>query len=224
MEKRIAIINQIKKKGLLPLFFHADLDVSTGVLTALYEAGLRTVEYTNRGVEALKNFEQLRGYCDLKYKDMWLGAGTIKDAAAARDFINAGADFLVSPGLAEDVFDLTYSEKLLWIPGCMSVSEIMQAEQFGLEMIKLFPGNLLGPSFVSAIKEIFPNLLFVPTGGVKLEKKNLQDWFRSGIVAVGMGSQVITKNFLEKKKFKKITAAAEEVLDLIKEIRKEENE
>ena len=222
MEKRIAIVNQIRKQGLLPLFFHADLEVCTGVLSALYEAGLRTVEYTNRGPEALKNFEQLRGYCDLHHKDMWLGAGTIKDASAARDFINAGADFLVSPGLAEDVFDLAYSEKVLWIPGCMSVSEIMQAEQYGLEMIKLFPGNLLGPSFVSAIKEIFPNLLFVPTGGVRLEKKNLEDWFRSGIVAVGMGSQVITKNFLEKKKFKKITAAAEEAMDLIKEIRKEE--
>jgi 2-dehydro-3-deoxyphosphogluconate aldolase/(4S)-4-hydroxy-2-oxoglutarate aldolase len=222
MEKRIAIVNQIRKQGLLPLFFHADLEVCTGVLRALYEAGLRTVEYTNRGPEALKNFEQLRGYCDLHHKDMWLGAGTIKDASAARDFINAGADFLVSPGLAEDVFDLSYSEKILWIPGCMSVSEIMQAEQFGLEMIKLFPGNLLGPSFVSAIKEIFPNLLFVPTGGVKLEKKNLEDWFRSGIVAVGMGSQVITKSFLEKNKYKKITTAAKEAMNLIKEIRKEE--
>ena len=222
MEKRIVIVNQIRKQGLLPLFFHADLEVCTGVLSALYEAGLRTVEYTNRGPEALKNFEQLRGYCDLHHKDMWLGAGTIKDASAARDFINAGADFLVSPGLAEDVFDLAYSEKVLWIPGCMSVSEIMQAEQYGLEMIKLFPGNLLGPSFVSAIKEIFPNLLFVPTGGVKLEKKNLEDWFRSGIVAVGMGSQVITKSFLEKNKYKKITTAAKEAMNLIKEIRKEE--
>ena len=222
MEKRIAIVNQIRKQGLLPLFFHADLEVCTGVLRALYEAGLRTVEYTNRGPEALKNFEQLRGYCDLHHKDMWLGAGTIKDASAARDFINAGADFLVSPGLAEDVFDLAYSEKVLWIPGCMSVSEIMQAEQFGLQLIKLFPGRLLGPSFVSAIREIFPNLLFLPTGGVELEKKNLQEWFRSGVVAVGMGSQVITKSFLEKKKYKKISAAAEEAMDLIKEIRKEE--
>jgi 2-dehydro-3-deoxyphosphogluconate aldolase/(4S)-4-hydroxy-2-oxoglutarate aldolase len=221
MEKRIAIVNQVKKQGLLPLFFHADLKTSIDVVGALYDAGLRTVEYTNRGAEALKNFEQLRGFCDLNLKDMWLGAGTIKEAGAARDFINAGADFLVSPGLAEDVFDLTYSEKILWIPGCMSVSEIMQAEQFGLQLIKLFPGNLLGPSFLSAIKEIFPNLLFIPTGGVDLEKKNLQNWFRSGVIAVGMGSQVITKSFLEKKKYKKITVAAAEAMDLIKEIRKD---
>jgi len=219
MDKRETIISLLQTQGILPLYFHPDAAISVDVMKALYAAGIRAVEYTNRGAAALANFSLLRTVCNTELKDMQLGAGTIKDAAAARDFIHAGADFLVSPGLAEDVFDISYSEKVLWIPGCMTVTEIMKAEQFGLGLIKLFPGTLLGPDFVRAIREIFPTLLFIPTGGVELEKENLRNWFDAGVCAVGVGSKLMTKALLEKKEYSKITQNAQALLSLISESR-----
>jgi len=220
MDKRTEIAASIKSQRLLPLYFHPDSETSLGVLRALYDAGCRVVEYTNRGEQALKNFERLKKVCDEQMPGMFLGAGTIKDAHAANSFISVGADFLVSPGLSEDVFDITYSEKILWIPGCMTITEIMMAEQFGIQLIKLFPGNLLGPSFVQAIKEIFPGVSFMPTGGVELDKENLEAWFQVGVCAVGMGSKLITKKILEEKDYSKLRILTTETLDLIQEINK----
>jgi 2-dehydro-3-deoxyphosphogluconate aldolase/(4S)-4-hydroxy-2-oxoglutarate aldolase len=177
------------------------------------------VEYTNRGSEALKNFEKLKEVSEQELPGMVLGAGTIKDAAMAGRFIGAGADFLVSPGLAEDVFDVAYSEKVLWVPGCMTATEIIKAEQFGLQLIKLFPGNLLGPSYVQAIREIFPGLLFMPTGGVEIQQANLKSWFDAGVCAVGMGSKLISKSVLESGDYRSISALTSEALDIIRAIR-----
>jgi 2-dehydro-3-deoxyphosphogluconate aldolase / (4S)-4-hydroxy-2-oxoglutarate aldolase len=219
MDKRTEIVNIITTQGLLPLYFHTDEMVSVDVLKALYSAGCRVVEYTNRGKEALDNFRKLRSVCDNELKNMQLGAGTIKDANAAEKFIDAGADFLISPGLVEDVFDVAYSNKILWIPGCMTATEIIKAEQFGIQLIKLFPGNILGPSYVSAIKDIFPDLLFMPTGGVELEKQNLQNWFDAGVCAVGLGSKLISKSLLENKEYKKITSLTKEALLIIDTIK-----
>jgi 2-dehydro-3-deoxyphosphogluconate aldolase / (4S)-4-hydroxy-2-oxoglutarate aldolase len=219
MDSRTKIIEQIKSDGLLPLFFHPDGEESLQILGALYEGGIRVIEYTNRGKEALANFEFIkkRAY---QFPELLLGAGTIKDASAANQFIHAGADFLVSPGIPDDVFDVAYEEKILWIPGCMTVTEIMKAENFGLSFIKIFPGNLLGPSFIQSIKEIFPDISFMPTGGVEPEEDNLKEWFNAGISAVGMGSKMITKKMLEQKQYKKITAAAKETLRIIRDVRK----
>ena len=219
MDKRTTIISVLKEQGILPLYFHPDPTVSIDLMKALYAAGIRAIEYTNRGKEALANFSLLRSLCDKELPGMQLGVGTIKEATAARNFVNAGADFMVSPGLAEDVFDISYSEKILWIPGCMTVTEIMKAEQFGLELIKLFPGNLLGPDFMRAIKEVFPGLSFIPTGGVALEKENLTNWFDAGVCAVGVGGQLITKDILAKKEFGTITESAKALLSLISSIR-----
>jgi len=219
MDKRIEIISVIKEQGLVPLFFHPSEQVSIATVQSLYEGGCRVIEYTNRGTEALRNFLALRKIADADLPGMYLGAGTIKDESAANAFINAGADFLISPGLAEDVFDAAYSDKILWIPGCMTITEIMKAEQFGIQLIKLFPGNLLGPSYVQSIKEVFPNLLFMPTGGVELEKENLSAWFKSGVCAVGMGSKLISKEILEKQDYQKIIKLSTEALQMIKAIR-----
>ncbi len=219
MDKRTEILSVITTQSLMPLYFAADETVSVDVLKALYSAGCRVIEYTNRGKEALLNFKKLRSVCDNEMKDMLLGAGTIKDANAAEKFVDAGADFLISPGLAEDVFDIAYSNKILWVPGCMTATEIIKAEKFGIQLIKLFPGNILGPSYVSAIKDIFPDLLFMPTGGVEVEKENLQNWFSAGVCAVGMGSKLITKQILENKEYAKITSLAKEALMIIKDVK-----
>src|SRR5476649_1210013 len=219
MDKKAAILKLIPEQGILPLYFNKDTEVSVNILHALYEAGIRTVEYTNRGEAALKNFAVLREVCDKDLGGMYLGVGTIKDAASAQAFIDAGADYIISPGLVEDVILVADKHNMLWVPGCMTPSEIIRAEQLGAKLIKLFPGNILGPGFLSAIKELFPNLLFMPTGGVELDKDNIAGWFKAGVCAVGMGSTLITKQLLEAKDYTQITRATKEVLAIIQSIK-----
>ena len=155
MDKKSALLELIPRQGILPLYFYKDTEVSLQVLRSLYKAGIRTVEYTNRGEAALKNFREMRKLCDSELNGMYLGVGTIKDAASAKAFIDAGADYLISPGLVEDAILVAHDNHLLWVPGCMTPTEIIRAEQLGAKMVKLFPGNILGPGFLSAIKELF---------------------------------------------------------------------
>jgi 2-dehydro-3-deoxyphosphogluconate aldolase / (4S)-4-hydroxy-2-oxoglutarate aldolase len=219
MDKKAEILKLIPEQGVLPLFFNKDTQVSIDVLKALYSAGIRSVEYTNRGEAALKNFKEMKKVCDAELKGMYLGVGTIKNAEAARAFIDAGADYIISPGLVEDAIKVADENNMLWVPGCMTPSEIIRAEQLGAKVIKLFPGNILGPSFLSAIKELFPNLLFMPTGGVEVEKENLAGWFKAGVCAVGMGSKLITKALLENRDYEGIKAGTLKTLALIKDVR-----
>lgn len=213
------IKNIIQWQGVLPLFFAEDETVSIEVLKALYEAGIRVIEYTNRGENALRNFKALKNICASDYKDMLLGVGTIKSADAANAFINAGADFLISPAYVDEVFDVAAEKNILWIPGCMTSTEINKAELKSITMVKLFPGSLLGPSYVTAIKEIFPAIQFMPTGGVSLDKNNLEDWFKAGVAAVGMGSKLISKDLLASKKYTDITNLTKQAINMINEIR-----
>src|SRR5215216_4744681 len=206
MDKKSEILRLIPEQGVLPLFFYKDTEVSIEVLKALYSAGIRSVEYTNRGEAALNNFRKMRQVCDTELKGMYLGVGTIKNADAAKAFIDAGADYIISPGLVEDAAQVAEAQGMLWVPGCMTPTEIIKAEQMGARMIKLFPGNILGTGFLSAIKELFPNLLFMPTGGVDVDKENLSGWFKAGVCAVGMGSKLISKSAMEAKDFAKIKA------------------
>jgi len=213
------IISIIKEQGLLPLYFHQDKEISVNILRALYRAGVRVVEYTNRGAAALENFSYMKSVAVKELKGMFLGAGTIKTEKHAVDFIEAGADFLVSPGWNKKVSKMASSKNVLWVPGCMTPTEIMKAEDAGAELIKLFPGNLLGPGFVSAIKELFPNVLFIPTGGVKLEEDNLKAWFTSGVCAVGAGSTLIDRKSIEEGDYASLESKARNAIDMIRSIR-----
>lgn len=219
MEKKQAILELIPQQGILPLYFYKDTTVSIEVLKALYAAGIRAVEYTNRGEAALQNFKEMRKVCDTELKGMYLGIGTIKNGEMAQTFIDAGTDYIICPGLVESVAAVADKNNMLWVPGCMTPSEIIHAETLGAKMIKLFPGNILGPGFLSAIKEIFPGLLFMPTGGVELDKDNISGWFKAGVCAVGMGSKLITKQLLEAKDYAAITKGTEEALSIIKSIK-----
>ena len=219
MEKKQTLLELIPSQGLLPLYFHKDTTTSIEVLRALYAAGIRAVEYTNRGEAALKNFIEMRKVCDAEMKDLYLGIGTIKNGDMARTFIDAGTDFIVCPGLVESVAEVSDSADMLWVPGCMTPSEIIRAETLGAKMIKLFPGNILGPGFMSAIREIFPGLLFMPTGGVELDRENISGWFNAGVCAVGMGSKLITKQLLENKNYEQISSATIEVMTTIASIK-----
>ena len=219
ISKKEEILRLIPEQGVLPLFFYKDTEVSIEVLRALYSAGIRSVEYTNRGEAALKNFREMRKVCDTELKGMYLGVGTIKNGEMAQAFIDAGTDYIISPGLVEDAIKVADKNNMLWVPGCMTPSEIIRAEQLGAKLVKLFPGNILGPGFLSAIKELFPNLLFMPTGGVEAEKENLQGWFKAGVCAVGMGSKLITKAALENRDYEGIKQGTLKSLALIKEVR-----
>ena len=216
MGKKETLLKLIPEQGILPLYYYKDAEVSVGILKALYQAGIRAVEYTNRGEQAMKNFTVMRKVCDEELKGMYLGIGTIKTGEQAKAFIDAGTDFIVCPGLVKKVAEVADKHEMLWAPGCMTPTEIIKAEQLGAQLVKLFAGNLLGPSFVSTIKELFPGLLFMPTGGVEVNKDNLSAWFKSGVCAVGMGSKLVTKTIMENQQYDELVKLTQEALTLVK--------
>lgn len=220
MSKSQISLDIILKQGILPLFFHASEEVSVKVLKALYAAGIRSVEYTNRGKEALDNFKKLVAVRNSEMKDLQLGIGTIKNKLAAKQFIEAGADYLVSPGYIPEVCDIATKNEMLWIPGCMTSSEIIAAENAGVKFIKLFPGNILGPAFMSAIKDLFPEVYFMPTGGVDLTNESIGGWFKSGVSAVGLGSKLISKEILEAKNYSEIEKLTKEAIAIVSSVKK----
>jgi 2-dehydro-3-deoxyphosphogluconate aldolase / (4S)-4-hydroxy-2-oxoglutarate aldolase len=219
MNKKEHLLKLIPEQGILPLYFYKDTEVTLEVLRALFRAGIRTVEYTNRGEAALNNFKAMRTLCDGELKGMYLGVGTIKNGEQAQAFIDAGADYIISPGLVPTAAAVADKNDMLWLPGCMTPTEIIAAENLGAKFIKLFPGNMLGPEFMSTIKELFPNLIFMPTGGVDTTKENIGAWFKAGVVAVGMGSKLISKQLLEAKDYAAIEMLTKEVLSTIASIR-----
>lgn len=220
MSKKSELLKLIPEQGILPLYFNKDEETSIELLKALFSAGIRTVEYTNRGEAALKNFKQMRKVIDIEMPGMYLGIGTIKDGTMAKTFIDAGADYIICPGLVESVAEVSDKHDMLWVPGCMTPSEIIKAETMGAKMIKLFPGNILGPEFLSAIKALFPDLLFMPTGGVDLDRENIASWFKAGVCAVGMGSKLVSKDVMENKKYAELIASTKQALAIIESIRK----
>lgn len=220
MPNKQTITTVIVEQGILPLYFNADETVSVDVLRAIYRAGIKAVEYTNRGEAALKNFRRLVAERNAGMPELMLGVGTIKNLEQARAYVEAGADFMVSPGYVAEVADYANSIDLFYAPGCMTPSEIIAAENNKIGFIKLFPGNMLGPEFLSSIKEIFPKLLFMPTGGVDTTRENIEGWFKAGVCAVGMGSKLISKKLMEAKDYATIESETKKVLELIRSIRK----
>lgn len=218
MDKKQEALNQLLQQKLLPLYYHESEEVSKEILNALYKGGVRIVEYTSRGENALENFKALRKDVNKNMPGLLLGIGTIKTKKQAKKFIESGADFIVAPTINEEVGEITQTEKLLWIPGCMTPTEIARAENAGAELVKIFPGTVLGPSYISAIKELFPELKFMPTGGVEAEEKNLKGWIDAGVVAVGMGSKLISKQAVDNKDFDQIKTDVSGALNLIKRL------
>lgn len=215
------VIDTILQQGILPLYYDADETGSIEILRCLYRAGIRAVEYTNRGNEAVKNFTKMVAIRNVEMPALLLGIGTIKNLQHAKDFVFIGADFLVSPGFVKEVAAFALSVDVLYIPGCITPSEIICVENTGLKFIKLFPANMLGPQYLSGIKEIFPKLLFMPTGGVDLTKINIKEWFDAGICAVGMGSKLISKEIMEQRKYETLELNTREVISLIQTIKLE---
>ena len=220
MSRTQQITDAVIAQGILPLYFNSSEEVSLEVLKSIYRAGIKAVEYTNRGDSALANFKKMVALRNTEMPGMLLGVGTIKNMQHAKDYLAAGADFLVSPGYVPDVAAHCVANDIFYAPGCMTPTEIIAAENAGIKFIKLFPGNILGPEFLSGIKDIFPKLLFMPTGGVDTTKENIEAWYKAGVCAVGMGSKLISKKLMEAKDYATMESETKKVLELIGSIKK----
>lgn len=216
---RTEVATVMKDTGLVPLFFNNDLQVSKKVLKACYDGGARLMEFTARGDFAHEIFGELTKYAIKKLPGMIMGVGSVTDGAAASLYMQLGANFIVTPVLREDIALLCNRRKVLWSPGCGSLTEIARAEELGCEIVKLFPGGIYGPDFVKAIKGPCQWTNIMPTGGVSPTKENLESWFNAGVTCVGMGSKLITKNEKGAYDFDKITSLVAQSLDIIKEVR-----
>jgi 2-dehydro-3-deoxyphosphogluconate aldolase/(4S)-4-hydroxy-2-oxoglutarate aldolase len=214
-------IEVIVNQGILPLYFNTDETVSVEVLRTLYKAGIRAVEYTNRGSEALGNFKKMVAVRNAEMPGMLLGIGTIKNLEQAKEFHAIGADYFISPGFVPEVAKFLSSKEILYTPGCMTPTEIIAAENAGIKFIKLFPGNILGPDFMSSIKDIFPSLAFMTTGGVETTHTSIQGWFSAGVGAVGIGSKLISKKRMQEGDYDVIENETKKVLDIVLAIRKQ---
>lgn len=210
---------QVSATGLVPLFTHNDLDICLGVLRACYEAGVRVFEFTNRTENSYINFKELLTIAETEMPEMILGIGTIYDAATAKKYIEVGTNFIVAPIMNPEVGAVCQEAGIPWMPGVMTVTEIYNARQSGADFIKLFPGEILGPGFVKAIKAPMPDVQVMVTGGVSPTSESLGSWFGAGATAVGIGSQLVPKEVLASKNFAEVTNIVGYALKLIKDLK-----
>ncbi|MBF4488175.1 bifunctional 4-hydroxy-2-oxoglutarate aldolase/2-dehydro-3-deoxy-phosphogluconate aldolase [Flavobacterium sp. CSZ] len=216
---RIEVALQMKENAMVPLFFHSDIEVSKKVLKACYDGGARLMEFTSRGDFAHEVFGALNKYALAELPGMMLGVGSITDAAAASLYMSLGANFIVTPVFREDIAIACNRRKVLWSPGCGTLTEIARAEELGCEIVKLFPGDIYGPEFIKAIKGPCPWTSIMPTGGVLPTVESLTSWLDAGATCVGIGSQLISKDILDKKDYDGLKTKVSQVLDIIKNIK-----
>lgn len=218
---RSEVVTAMKATGVVPVFFHADLETSKNVLKACYDGGIRVFEFVNRGDFAHEIFGELNKYALQELPGMILGAGSIVEAATTALYIQLGANFIVSPLLNEDMAKTCNRRGVAWSPGCGTISEINKAQELGAEVVKLFPASEIGgPSFVKAVKGPMPWTNIMPTGGVDTSEANLKGWFSAGVTCVGMGSNLFPKELLKKGDFAGLTAKVKELMTTINKVRK----
>lgn len=194
---RIEVINKMWDTGLVPLFYHNELQVVKNVVKACYDGGARVFEFTSRGDFAFEIFRDLSKYALAELPGMALGVGSVTDAAMASNYIQLGANFIITPVLREDIAVVCNRTKTLWSPGCGTLTEIAKAEELGCEMVKLFPAEIYGPAFIKAVRGPQPWTEIMPTGGVSPTEESLKNWLDAGARCVGMGSQLISKEIIK---------------------------
>ncbi len=210
----------MEETGLVPLFYNPDPQVCREVIAACHAGGARVFEFTNRGDFAHEVFAEVRKWALKELPGMMIGAGSVPDAPTAAIFMQMGADFIVSPSLNPEVARICNRRKVLWIPGCGTVTEISQAEELGAEIVKIFPGNAVGgPPFVKAVKGPCPWTSIMPTGGVEPTEENLSGWFTAGVTCVGMGSALVTERIVKEGNWKSLEAEVRDTLNTIKKVR-----
>jgi 2-dehydro-3-deoxyphosphogluconate aldolase/(4S)-4-hydroxy-2-oxoglutarate aldolase len=219
--RRINVALAMEETGLVPLFYNPNPETCRKVISACHAGGARVFEFTNRGDFAHEVFADVRKWARSEFPDLMIGAGSVSDAPTAAIFMQMGADFIVSPVLNPDVARICNRRKVLWIPGCGTLTEISQAEELGAEIVKIFPGSAVGgPSFVRAVKGPCPWTSIMPTGGVDPSAENLEKWFVAGVTCVGMGSALITDKAVKAGEWESLAETVRNTLDTIIKIRK----
>lgn len=218
------VLNDILDARALPLFYNDDPSVCLGVIQSLYSAGVRAIEFTNRGPHALSNFKLMLEKRNAEMKDLLLGIGTIRSLDHLEQFENVGADFFVSPIVDPVLLRHAAANNHLFIPGCMTPTEIHIAENEGCSLVKIFPGNVVGQQFIRSVRELFPAMKFMITGGVEPNKENLESWFNSGAHAVGLGSSLISREILNSKNYESLQANTRNLLSILATINSQTNE
>jgi 2-dehydro-3-deoxyphosphogluconate aldolase/(4S)-4-hydroxy-2-oxoglutarate aldolase len=212
------IISSLKATGIVPMFYHGDTDVARKIVDVSYEGGVRVIEFTNRGPNAFEVFKDILKYSE-KYNGLIIGIGTIIDAKTTEKYIKAGAQFIVSPILRPEMADMCSKYDKLWIPGAATITELVNAKLLGADIIKIFPASILGPGFVSSVLPVVPDLQLMATGGIEPGEQSLTAWFNAGIVAAGLGSQLITKDILAKKDWHTLKNKVNDAIAIVRQIR-----
>lgn len=212
------IVAAMKSTGMIPVFYHAEVATAKEVMKAAYLAGVRVFEFTNRAANAYEIFVQLVDFAK-QFDGLHLGIGTIMDKATAQKYIDAGAHFIVAPIFKAELVAVCQENEILFIPGCATLTEIVTAKEAGASIIKIFPGSVLGPGFVSSVLPVVPDLQMMPTGGVEPTEQNLSAWFGAGVVCVGMGSQLLSKKLIDSKNWEELQQDMARTLDMISKIR-----
>ncbi|MFV0269020.1 MAG: bifunctional 4-hydroxy-2-oxoglutarate aldolase/2-dehydro-3-deoxy-phosphogluconate aldolase [Draconibacterium sp.] len=217
---RIDVALTMKETGMVPVFYHKDVEVCKQVVKACYEGGVRLFEFTNRGDFATLVFAELNKWAIQECPEMIMGVGSIVDEATAAMYIALGTNFVVAPLVDEGTAKVCNKRKIAWSPGCGSVTEIGRAHELGAEVVKIFPGSQVGgPSFVKAVKGPMPWASIMPTGGVSPDEENLKQWFDAGVTCVGMGSQLFPKEVLAEGNYTYITEKCAEALQIIQRLK-----
>jgi 2-dehydro-3-deoxyphosphogluconate aldolase/(4S)-4-hydroxy-2-oxoglutarate aldolase len=217
--KKDEILKKIREVRLMPLFYHEDAGTAKKVMKAVFEGVLYLMEFTNRGGNALSVFKELVSYKSEHYPDALLGIGSVVDASTAGQYIEAGADFVVSPLLNREILETCGGKNVLHIPGCSTLTEIHQAELWGAEMVKVFPAAQLGgPAYIKAIRGPCPWLSIVVTGGVKATTEDLKAWHDAGVDGFGLGSDLITKQLVSSGDFTGLTDKVRGLVNFVKEL------
>ncbi|MDR0833792.1 MAG: bifunctional 4-hydroxy-2-oxoglutarate aldolase/2-dehydro-3-deoxy-phosphogluconate aldolase [Candidatus Symbiothrix sp.] len=217
---KVQVISTMSATGMVPVFYHADVETAKLVVKACYAGGVRAFEFTNRGEFAHEVFGELSKFVAKECPDLILGVGSIVDAPTASLYIQLGANFLVGPLFNPDVAKVANRRLVPYTPGCGSVSEVGFAQESGCDLCKVFPGDVLGPNFVKGLKAPMPWSLLMVTGGVKPEEANLKSWFDAGVTCVGMGSNLFPKEVIAAKEWTTITGLCNNALGIIKTIKK----
>jgi len=216
---RYEVLTEIYKSSMIPLFYNDDIVISKKIVQACYQGGARLLEFTHRGDFAHEVFRELISFANHSLPGMILGVGSVSDAPSASYYLMNGANFIVTPVYREDIAILCNRRKILWSPGCGSLTEIAKAEEMGADLVKLFPGNIYGPEFVKAVKGPQPWTHIMPTGGVTTEETNLKSWFDAGVSCVGLGSKLITKEIIDNQAYEELAKRVEKTLQLIQRLK-----
>lgn len=214
---KLEVLSAMEEVGLIPVFYNKDIEVAVEITNACIRGGAKLVEFTNRGDYAYQVFSKLSQHFSESDQDVILGVGSVIDPYTAALYINNGANFIVGPILNQEVAKICNRRQVPYSPGCGTASEVSLANEIGCDIVKVFPGGLVGgPGFVKAVKAPCPWFKLMPTGGVSPTEESLNAWFEAGAVCVGMGSKLIVKDLVASKDWKGIEENVRNALAIIK--------